>query len=136
MHLGVTGRVRKPGVIGRTLPLVLRHQFPPAFSVSFPLVSAMTHRALSARRLEETFPGNTYIDVPGLCKIATPDEAQGWSLNPGRYVGVAERIIADFDFKVKLEALNEELETLNIEAHELEGRISENINKLLDEMGD
>ena len=32
-----------------------------------------------------------YRDVPGLCKAATIKEieAQGWSLNPGRYVGVA-----------------------------------------------
>ncbi|MBE3560679.1 MAG: N-6 DNA methylase [Ktedonobacteraceae bacterium] len=92
----------------------------------------------SARRLEETFPTGSYVDVPGLCKVATLAEikAQGWSLNPGRYVGVAERAIADFDFKEKLEALNEELETLNAEAHDLEERISENINKLLDEMGD
>ena len=35
-----------------------------------------------------------------LCKIATLDEieAPGWSLNPGRYVGVAQRQEAeDFD---------------------------------------
>ena len=32
-----------------------------------------------------------FADVPGLCKAATIKEieAQGWSLNPGRYVGVA-----------------------------------------------
>ena len=32
-----------------------------------------------------------YTDVLGLCKVATIKEieAQGWSLNPGRYVGVA-----------------------------------------------
>ena len=35
--------------------------------------------------------GTKYHDVPGLCKVATLKEieAQGWSLNPGRYVGVA-----------------------------------------------
>jgi type I restriction enzyme M protein len=33
----------------------------------------------------------TYADVAGLCKVATLKEieGQGWSLNPGRYVGVA-----------------------------------------------
>ena len=38
-----------------------------------------------------TSPTPTYADVPGLCKVATlaEIEAQGWSLNPGRYVGVA-----------------------------------------------
>ena len=40
--------------------------------------------------LEKTFPGGSYRDVPGLCRVASlPEiEAQGWSLNPGRYVGV------------------------------------------------
>ena len=40
---------------------------------------------------------------------------QGWSLNPGRYVGVAEREVDDFDFYERLEELNEELEVLNVE---------------------
>jgi type I restriction-modification system DNA methylase subunit len=32
----------------------------------------------------------TYRDIAGLCKTATLKEieAQGWALNPGRYVGV------------------------------------------------
>jgi type I restriction enzyme M protein len=40
--------------------------------------------------LSETFPEGAYRDVAGLCKVATlaEIEAQGWSLNPGRYVGV------------------------------------------------
>jgi type I restriction enzyme M protein len=58
-------------------------------------------------------------------------EAQGWSLNPGRYVGVAEREADDFVFAEKLEELNEELETLNAEARELEDRIGENVVRLL-----
>jgi type I restriction enzyme M protein len=58
-------------------------------------------------------------------------EAQGWSLNPGRYVGVAERAIEDFDFAERLEELNEELEVLNVEARELEERIAENVAMLL-----
>ncbi|MFZ2447377.1 MAG: class I SAM-dependent DNA methyltransferase [Syntrophobacteraceae bacterium] len=75
-----------------------------------------------------------YADVAGLCKVATLSEieAQGWSLNPGRYVGVAARAEDDFDFKERLEELNEELETLNAEARELEERIAENVVKLLE----
>jgi type I restriction enzyme M protein len=63
-----------------------------------------------------------YADVAGLCKVASLSEieAQGWSLNPGRYVGVAARAEDDFDFKARLEEQNEELETLNAEARELE----------------
>jgi type I restriction enzyme M protein len=81
----------------------------------------------------ETFPDNVYRDVPGLCKVATLEEieAQGWSLNPGRYVGVAGRPAQDFDFAERLQELNEELELLNAEARELEDRIAENVANLL-----
>ncbi|MHC5748646.1 MAG: hypothetical protein ACYTXT_43780 [Nostoc sp.] len=84
--------------------------------------------------LKQKFPQGQYIDVPGLCKVATLEEiaAQGWSLNPGRYVGVAERVVDDFDFAERLEELNEELEVLNVEARELEERIAENVVKLLE----
>jgi type I restriction enzyme M protein len=84
--------------------------------------------------LDEKFPEGQYIDVAGLCKVATIQEieAQGWSLNPGRYVGVAERVVEDFDFAEKLEELNEELEVLNVEARELEETIAENVVMLLE----
>ena len=45
--------------------------------------------------------------------------------------GVAKEEQEEFNFKERLEELNEELEILNIEAHELEEQISENISKLL-----
>lgn len=88
--------------------------------------------------LKEKFPERKYVDVPGLCKVATIKEveAQGWGLNPGRYVGVADREEEDFDFKERVEELNEELEVLNSEARELEGRITENVVKLLEGGGD
>jgi type I restriction enzyme M protein len=90
----------------------------------------------SAELMTENFPDGNYIDVPGLCKAATLEEieGQGWSLNPGRYIGVAAREEDDFDFKVRLEELNEELEILNSEARELEERIAENVIKLLEEV--
>jgi type I restriction enzyme M protein len=83
--------------------------------------------------LQSAFSDQQYIDVPGLCKAATRTEieAQGWSLNPGRYVGVSARGDDGFDFAERLEELNEELELLNTEAHELEERIAENVAKLL-----
>ena len=82
---------------------------------------------------KEKFPTGKYADVLGLCKVATlaDIDGQGWSLNPGRYVGVAERAADDFEFTVRLEELNEELETLNVEARELEDRIAENVSQLL-----
>jgi type I restriction enzyme M protein len=84
--------------------------------------------------MKENFPKSKYVDVLGLCKVATLDEieAQGWSLNPGRYVGVAERAADEFEFSERLEELNEELEALNVEARKLEERISENMMNLLE----
>jgi type I restriction enzyme M protein len=86
-----------------------------------------------AALLKEQFPDKKYFDVAGLCKVATVEEieAQGWSLNPGRYVGVAEREDDGCDFFDRLEALNEELEALNSEARELEQRIAENSAAIL-----
>jgi type I restriction enzyme M protein len=88
----------------------------------------------STALLQEHFPTGQYNDIPGLCKVASLKEieAQGWSLNPGRYVGVTARVVEDFDFKEKLESLHEELARLNEEAHELETRIDENMGKILD----
>ncbi|MEQ5778586.1 SAM-dependent DNA methyltransferase [Thalassospira sp. NFXS8] len=75
-----------------------------------------------------------YADVPGLCKVATRAEieAQGWSLNPGRYVGASARETEDVDFTERLQELNEELEVLNAEARELESQIAENVVTVLE----
>jgi type I restriction enzyme M protein len=60
-------------------------------------------------------------------------ESQGWSLNPGRYVGVAPgEEASDEDFKEQLEAQNEELETLNAQARELEQNIARNVAEILE----
>jgi type I restriction enzyme M protein len=91
----------------------------------------------SAAMMAGHFPDGVYRDVAGLCKVATLDEieAQGWSLNPGRYVGVAEREEdEDFDFAARLTELHEELEILNAEARELEERIAENVMQLLESL--
>jgi type I restriction enzyme M protein len=89
----------------------------------------------TAAKLKEVF-GETpvYRDIPGLCKAATlaEIEAQGWSLNPGRYVGVAPgEDVSDEDFKEQLETLNEELEVLNTQARELEATIAANVAEIL-----
>jgi len=85
----------------------------------------------TAAKLAEVFGEQpAYADIPGLCKAATlaEIEAQGWSLNPGRYVGVAPgEDVSDEDFKAQLEALNEELETLNAQARTLEQTIAANV---------
>ena len=89
----------------------------------------------TAAKLKELFGKKlAYKDVPGLCKSATiaEIEAQGWSLNPGRYVGVAPgEEVSDEDFKTQLETLNEELEKLNAQARELEQTIAANVAGIL-----
>ena len=89
----------------------------------------------AAAKIKEVF-GNkpAYADVAGLCKAATLQEIeeQGWSLNPGRYVGVvAGEDVSDEDFNEQLVALNEELEVLNAQARELEQAIAANVAGIL-----
>ena len=87
----------------------------------------------SEAMLAERFPRSTYEDVAGLCKATTVAEieAQAWSLNPGRYVGVGERAPDEFDFVERLGALQEELELLNGDALKLEQVIAQNASEIL-----
>jgi type I restriction enzyme M protein len=87
----------------------------------------------SAELIKSSFPQGKYEDVPGLCAVATLDqiENQRWSLNPGRYVGIAQTEDDGIDFKTRLEELNEELELLNVEAAKLQERIAFNVLGLL-----
>ena len=89
----------------------------------------------AAAKIKEVFgKKSVYADVAGLCKAATVQEieAQGWSLNPGRYVGVAAgEDVSDEDFNEQLVALNEELELLNSQARDLEQTIATNVAELL-----
>jgi type I restriction enzyme M protein len=86
-------------------------------------------------KLQELFGKKpAYADVLGLCKSVSlaEIEAQGWSLNPGRYVGVAPgEDVSDEDFKMLFENLNEELETLNAHARTLEQTIAANAAEIL-----
>jgi type I restriction enzyme M protein len=79
------------------------------------------------------FPHDTYVDSPGLCGVASLQqiERQGWSLNPGRYVGVAVAEDDGVDFRARLEELHEELTELNAEATTLQERIAANLAELL-----
>ncbi len=81
----------------------------------------------------DIFPDEEYQDIPGLCKVATVEEIieQGWSLNPGRYVGVAEREEDDVDFKKRMSLLRDELLELSNESQKLESDIMDNINSFL-----
>lgn len=88
----------------------------------------------SKPEIEKHFPKGKYDDVAGVCHRATREEiaAQGWSLNPGRYVGVTPGEADDTDFRERLEELQEELEKLNSGAAELQARIAQNVAELLE----
>ena len=87
------------------------------------------------QKLHEIFGKNpVYTDIPGLCKVATLDgiKAQDYSLNPGRYIGIAPtEEISDYDFQEQLQALNQELEELNSRAQKFEKIIAKNIKGIL-----
>ena len=87
----------------------------------------------SASLLKDSGFSKSYIDVAGLCRAASLKdmEAQGWSLNPGRYVGVAEGEAQDVDFKERLKELHDQFEQLAGQARNTEELIARNVNKLL-----
>ena len=81
----------------------------------------------------ERFPDGTYADVKGLCKVATIEEieAQGWSLNPGRYVGTEVEELDEGVFEEKLAAAHAELRGLGARARELEEGVDTVLGNLL-----
>jgi type I restriction enzyme M protein len=83
--------------------------------------------------LKEAFPNGTYADVAGLCKVATlaDVEAQGWSLNPGRYTGTAAVDDDGEDFAEKLAGHYDEFTHLSDEADLLRARIDQAIGDVL-----
>jgi type I restriction enzyme M protein len=85
--------------------------------------------------LQTNFPDGEYQDVVGLCKVATKvdyiDE-HDYSLNAGRYVGVAleDDNLDEEEFKTLIKEKHQELQTLNKEASELEKLIDTNFSKV------
>lgn len=88
----------------------------------------------SADLVAENFPDGRYVDVGGLCKVATRAEveAQGWSLNPGRYTGTAAVDESDVDFMGDLAALYEEFTTLSDEADVLRTKVDAAVQGILE----
>jgi type I restriction enzyme M protein len=86
----------------------------------------------SQPELDRLFPDGSYVDVPGLCKVATiaEIESQGWSLNPGRYVGTEESDDDEADFTERLSALHAEFTKLSDEAERLRSTIDRAVRAL------
>lgn len=96
----------------------------------------LSERKVIAEKLKSDWNmnfNNGYIDIKGLCKVSTHEEIknQGYSLNSGRYVWIADGIEEDFDFEERIEELNESFIALTQEAHKLEEGIMENMSLLL-----
>jgi len=87
----------------------------------------------SEAKLKEHFPDGTYVDVAGLCKVATRAEieAQGWSLNPGRYTGIVAIDEDGENFKQKLIDLYGEFTLLSDEATDFRVKVDRAIIGIL-----
>lgn len=79
------------------------------------------------------FPNATYVDVPGLCKVATiiEIEAEGWSLNPGRYVGTEVDDLDDDAFEEGLAAAYADLRKLDVRADHLQRSVDRILSLVL-----
>ncbi len=84
----------------------------------------------SEEMLDAVLPDGEFSDVAGLCASASLEqiEEQGWSLNPGRYVGVAEQGSDDVEFKHRMEQLSQEFEELSAESL----RLTETVRRTLE----
>jgi len=87
----------------------------------------------SREMVVEGFPGGAYSDVTGLCRAATVEamEAQSWSLNPGRYVGIAPHGADDLEFAARVELLKEEFVVLTAEAAGLAEIVQSSVERAL-----
>lgn len=92
---------------------------------------------LNSKQMEQVqimFKSREFMDIAGLCKVISIDEVeqQGYSLNPGRYVGLAESQFDDYDYIERLTLLNEEFQLLSQEAKITEEKITSSISKILE----
>ena len=77
--------------------------------------------------LGAAFPCGTYVDVAGLCGVATIKqiEEQGWSLNPARHITHVPNRVDDEEFTQRWTHLTAEWRRLSVEALSLTDRITE-----------
>ncbi len=88
--------------------------------------------------LAEKFGEGEYVDVPGLCKVASKKDIQGdqpadkssWSLTPGAYVGVPPVEDDGVDFHERMGEIQQELARLQAESNDLMATITRNFREL------
>lgn len=99
------------------------------------LIKDINYWAENITWLEDKFPDGKYKDIEGLCKVANRSEyveEHDYSLNAGRYVGVAledDNLSVD-EFKVLMKEKHNKLLKLNKEASELEKLIEHNFQEV------
>ncbi|MFC1571811.1 N-6 DNA methylase [Candidatus Margulisiibacteriota bacterium] len=77
------------------------------------------------RQYREEEGENKYKDIRGRCKVATLEDvrSQGYSLNPGSYVGIVAKEITNVEFNKRMKELHSEFSGLSSQSHELERKI-------------
>ena len=88
--------------------------------------------AKEANWLYEKFGEGIYVDVLGLCKIASISEIEenGWSLNPGAYVGVVPIEDDGVNFEERIVEIHNGLLMLQTEANDLMDTILQNMKEM------
>ena len=87
----------------------------------------------SKEMLSEVLPDGTYADIAGFCAAATLEqiENQGWSLNPGRYVGIEYVPGHDAEsFATQMATMNSQFRALSAEAQELSEFVGKTLSAL------
>jgi type I restriction enzyme M protein len=93
---------------------------------------AIEEKEDSKELMKESFPDVKYVDLPGLCKVATKAEIEekGWVLSPGRYIDIIEDDVSDEDFEEKMGGLVSKLGEMFMESENLENKIKENLKNI------
>ena len=75
--------------------------------------------------LKKNFSNNKYEDIEGLCKIVDKKEIieNDYSFTPGRYVGYTHIFEENFDYKVEIKKIHNELSELELQNKELLDKI-------------
>lgn len=78
---------------------------------------------------KSTFLDGKYQDVKGRCKVASIEEVekQGWSLNPGRYVGAQDNQVGEQDFYERMRELRIEFLELSEKSARLTKQVMQNL---------
>lgn len=80
------------------------------------------------------FPDKCYANVAGLCETASISkikDEQGWSLNPGRYVGSSYQLLPDLEFKARISGLEGQFAELTDQAYRLASKVDATLKRFV-----